>query len=175
MDGRGLNTAPSQGMPAGDITPRPVSAGRGRKALVIVASVAAVLAVAGWVLAYFWFDRAQTAEDEYRFLEDAFALSSDDVSSLEDRQRELAEEKAAIEDEKTVLEVQQAELEAEQLELASVLDTVSQIANLFSSCSEGYSKVIADLTTGNVTAQTQEIARRADADCARGNALVRTL
>lgn len=152
--------------------------GTGKRTLYILGSgllVAVIAAAAGWYLALQWQGRAETAETEYRQLEQALDASASDVTSLEERQRELAEEKARLEDERTVLATEKAALEEQQNELTTTLDTVTQIANLFSRCSEGYSQVIADLAADSVTPSTQATAQRAETACARGNSLIDSL
>ncbi len=145
------------------------------KTLVVVLIAAVALAAGGWFLAFNWNSRAEAAEDEYRRLESLLDASNSDVSSLEDRQRSLSEEKATLEDERIVLEAQAEALESRAEALDQQRATLSQIALNYNACSTGYSSVIADLTSGNVTQQTQQTIASADQACSRASSLVNSL
>lgn len=138
-------------------------------------AVLAVVAAAGWYLAWSWHGRATRAEDEYRDVAGRLTSSEGDVSSLTDRQRDLSAEKAQIEDERAALTAEKQQLETNQAELQSALDVVQRIAVAYQACSTGYVAVIRDLDASKATPQTQQNLERANASCDSATALIQQL
>lgn len=137
--------------------------------------VLAVVAAAGWYLAFEWHGRATRAEDEYRDVAARLSSTEGDVSTLTDRQRDLSAEKAQIEDDRAALSVEKQQLETNQQQLQAALEVVQEIAAAYQTCSNGYVAVIRDLDASSVTVQTQQNLDRANASCDRATRLIQQL
>lgn len=134
--------------------------------------ILAVLAVAGWFLAFSWHGRANRAEDRYRDVAGMLTSSEGDVSALTLRQRDLSSEKARIEDDRAALTAEKSQLEANQQELQKALGIVQQIAIAYQTCSAGYVAVIRDLDASKATPQTQKNLDAANASCDAATRLI---